>query len=187
VIGLIRGRVVRKSPECLIVDVGGVGYEVTVPVRLLAEISESEEVTLLVHTHVREDALVLYGFGDEREKRVFRTLLNVTGVGPKLALNILSGGPVDDFLRAVDAEDTALLTRLPGVGKKTAERIIFELREKLPADTPDKDSVYGDALSALVNLGYRKTDARSALDSVYKQGDGDIETLLKEALKILNR
>ncbi len=183
----MRGRLIDKSPESLLIDVGGTGYEVTAPVGLVTELKTGDEVSLYIHTHVREDLIQLFGFATEKEKRVFRILLGITGVGPKLALNILSGSRVDEFLSAVDSEDIGMLTRLPGVGKKTAERIVFELREKLPRHTSDKDRNYTDTLSALVNLGYKRADAMKALDMVYKEGHSSIEALLRETLKVLNK
>jgi Holliday junction DNA helicase RuvA len=187
-IGLLRGRLTHKRPEHLIVEAGGVGYEVFVPASTLSELpDEGREVLLYIHTNVREDSIELYGFRNERGRRVFRTLLNITGVGPKLALNILSGCSIDDFLLAVESEDVGLLTRLPGVGKKTAQRIIFELREKLPEADRIRDRSYEDTLSALLNLGYKKTLAQEALDRAHKKGIRDIESLLKESLKYLNK
>ncbi|HXX57918.1 MAG TPA: Holliday junction branch migration protein RuvA [Thermodesulfovibrionales bacterium] len=185
-IGTLKGRLFSKRPDNVIVETGGVGYLVSVPVNLLSALpEEGAEVFLYIHTHVREDALQLYGFPSEDEKRIFTTLLGVTGIGPKMALNILSGVTVKDFLQALDTEDVAMLCRIPGLGKKTAHRLILELKEKLPSVREPKDRVFEDTLSALVNLGYRKSEAQESLDRALKKGFTTIEDLLKESLKYL--
>lgn len=187
-IGSLRGRLLIKRADGVIIETGGVGFSVKVPAGILSELpDEGNDIFLFIHTSVKEDSIDLYGFIDETGRSAFRTLLGVTGVGPRLALNILSGSSVDDFLRAVETEDIGLLTRLPGVGKKTAQRIILELREKLPSSGEKKDAAFGDTLSALVNLGYRKAEAQSILEKIYKQGIRDVESLLKESLKYLNK
>ena len=171
----------------MIVEIGGVGYAVSVPVNLLSALpAEGTEVFLHIYTHVREDALQLYGFPSEDEKRIFTTLLGVTGIGPKMALNILSGVPVKDFLHALDTEDVAMLCRIPGLGKKTAHRLILELREKLPSVVREpRDRVFDDTLSALINLGYKKPEAQECLELAIKKGYTEIEDLLRESLKYL--
>lgn len=167
-------------------EVGGVGYQVSVSVHTLSQLpSEGDPAFLHIYTHVREDAIVLYGFLAEEEKRMFATLLGVTGVGPKVALNLLSGIPGPRLAEAIEAEDVSSLSRIPGVGRKTASRLILELRDKLPSSVPATDRIYDDVLSALVNLGYKKSIAGPALDRARKEGHTDIETLLKEALKYL--
>lgn len=187
-ISTLKGILTKRSPEEVVVDVGGVGYEVKVPLSTLTELpDEGKSVFLYIHTSVREDAIELYGFRGEAERDLFRRLLTVTGVGPRLALNILSGTTVADLEYAIEKEELSLLTRLPGVGKKTAQRILFELREKLPRRTTEEDQVCVDAVSALVNLGYKKTHAQEAVKKAYTRGHRDIETILKEALKYLNR
>ncbi len=186
-IGSLRGRLIDKQPDRVLVEVGGVGYLVHVPLNALSNLpGEGHDVLLRIHTHVRDDAIQLFGFPTEEEKKVFVTLLGVTGVGPKMALNVLSGIPHDDFLAAIRQEDVAMLCRIPGLGKKTAQRLILELREKLPSPSGIKDRLFEDALSALVNLGYRRNTAQEYLDQTYKQGYRDIELLLKETLKLLN-
>jgi Holliday junction DNA helicase RuvA len=139
--------------------------------------------------HVREDILQLFGFRSEEEKRIFTTLIGVSGIGPKIALSILSTIPTDTFYGLVHSEDVEALCRVPGLGKKTAQRIILELREKLPALAmkEKKDALYDDTLSALVNLGYKKNVAQDALDRAYDSGSRDIESLLKETLKYLTK
>jgi holliday junction DNA helicase RuvA len=186
-IGSLRGRLIDKKPDHVLVDVGGVGYLVHVPLNALPALpDEGHDVLLRIHTHVRDDAIQLFGFTTDQEKKVFVTLLGITGVGPKMALNILSGIPYEDFLAAIRQEDVAMLCRIPGLGKKTAHRLILELREKLPSPSGVKDRLFEDALSALVNLGYKRNTAQEYLDRTYKQGYRDIELLLKETLRLLN-
>jgi len=185
VIGSLRGRLVSKRPDNVIVEAGGVGYHVHVPVSLLSSLpAEGAEVFLYIHTHVREDALQLYGFPSEDEKKIFVTLLGITGIGPKMALNILSGLPLNDFLNAVETEDVAMLCRIPGLGRKTAHRLILELRERLPARGV-KDRAFEDTLSALMNLGYKRSEAHESLEKAAKMGYTQIEDLLKESLRYL--
>lgn len=186
-IGSLRGTLLHKSPPNVLVEVGGVGYRVTVPVNTLSSFPpEGHEVFLFVHTHVREDAIQLYGFTTETEKRTFLTLLTITGIGPKVALSIVSTIPHDQFLSAVDAEDITLLTRVPGLGKKTAQRIVLELRGKLATEAAPTDAVFTDALSALTNLGYKKAEATAAIEAVRGAGADGLEATLRDALKHLN-
>lgn len=187
-IATLRGKLISKRPESLIVDVGGVGYSVQVPLTLLSSLpDENRDIFLHIHTHVREDAIQLYGFQTEDEKRVFTTLIGISGIGPKIALNILSTIPPDSFYSAINAEDVDVLCRIPGLGRKTAHRLILELKEKLPSIKEKKDTIYDDTLSALVNLGYKKSIAHEALEKAYNNGCRDIESLLKEALKYLTK
>jgi Holliday junction DNA helicase RuvA len=196
-IGQLRGRLAGKRPNQVLVDVGGVGYLVQVPLSTYATLGELHtEVTLLIHTHVREDALALYGFLSSREKHFFELLLSASGVGPTLALKILSGMNVEELVPAIRSGDLARLTRIPGVGRKTAERIVVELRDKLDAvaaeaaEKPAPSSPAGveaDVVSALVNLGY---DARTAESSVAEArreaGAANFEKLLRSALQSLS-
>jgi Holliday junction DNA helicase RuvA len=185
-IGSLRGKLLYKHPDGILVEVGGIGYLINVPLSTLAILpEEGKEIFLRTHTHVREDALQLYGFTSEEEKKIFLTLLGITGIGPKMALNILSGISHNDLLLAIEKEDVALLCRVPGLGKKTAHRLILELREKLPSPTKPSDRIFEDTLSALVNLGYKRSIAREALEKTYKKGIKEIEVLLKESLKYL--
>lgn len=187
-IGSLRGKLISRRPDNVVIDVNGVGYLINVPVNILSDLpEEGDEVFLHVYTHVREDAIQLFGFNSENEKKVFITLLGISGIGPKMALNILSGMSHDDFLNAIENEDIAMLCRIPGLGKKTAHRLILELREKLPSSTGIKDRLFEDTLSALVNLGYKRAVAQGVLERVHKQGFNDIETLLKETLKQLTK
>ena len=185
-IGSLRGIVLVRKPDNAIIDVNGVGYQVSLPLNVLADLpGEGKEVFLHIYTHVREDALQLFGFTSEDEKKIFMVLLGISGIGPKMALNILSGLSHEEFLNAIDTEDVAMLCRIPGLGKKTAQRLILELREKLPSSTGTKDRIFEDTLSALMNLGYKRNIAQEFLEKSYKQGFNDIEGLLKETLKQL--
>jgi len=185
-IGSLRGIILARRPDNVIIDINGVGYQVQVPLNILANLpEEGHEVFLHIFTHVREDALQLFGFTSDDEKKIFTVLLGISGIGPKMALNILSGLSYVEFLNAIDTEDVAMLCRIPGLGKKTAQRLILELREKLPSSTGIKDRVFEDTLSALINLGYKRNIAYEFLEKSYKQGFNDIESLLKETLKQL--
>ncbi|MBI4698417.1 MAG: Holliday junction branch migration protein RuvA [Nitrospirae bacterium] len=186
-IASIKGRVFSKKPEGIIVDVGGVGYLISVPLCSLCNIPEpGAEVFLHTYLHVREDALQLYGFLSEEERRVFVTLLGINGIGPKLGLAILSGMPVQKFTEAVANEDISSLTSIPGLGQKTASRLILELKEKLPKIVVmAKDHISVDAVSALVNFGYKKAFAEAAVGRAVKNGSDSIENIIREALKYL--
>ncbi len=187
-IASLHGKLLSKKPDSLIIDVAGVGYSVQVPLTLLSSLpDENKNVFLFIYTHVREDAIQLYGFQTEDEKRIFTTLIGVSGIGPKVALNILSTISPDNFHNAINSEDVDVLCRVPGLGKKTAHRLILELKGKLPSIKEKKDTIYDDTLSALVNLGYKKNIAQEALEKAYNNGYRDIESLLKEALKYLTR
>ena len=194
-IGLLRGRLLEKRPNQVILDVGGVGYLVAVPLSTFAALGELHaEVTLLIHTHVREDALALYGFLSAREKYLFELLLGASGVGPTLALKILSGMNVEELVPAIRTGDLARLTRIPGVGRKTAERMVVELKDKLEAVvvTAEKSApasaagAEADVKSALVNLGYDERAADSAVAEAKRHvGAANFETLLRASLATL--
>lgn len=194
-IGQLRGRLAEKRPNQVLVDVGGVGYLVHIPLSTFSALGDLHgEVTLLIHTHVREDQLALYGFLTSREKQFFELLLSVSGVGPSLALKILSGMSVEEIVPAVRRADLVQLTRIPGVGRKTAERIVVELRDKLAAaDTaaPERraasSDLEADVLSALLNLGYERRDAERALDELRRDGAASsFEAALRSALQRLS-
>jgi Holliday junction DNA helicase RuvA len=195
-IGQLRGRLAEKRPHQVLVDVGGVGYLVQVPLSTFAALGELHtEVTLLTHTHVREDALALYGFVSAREKHFFELLLSASGVGPTLALKILSGMSVEELIPAIRGSDLARLTRIPGVGRKTAERIVVELKDKLEtvaieAGKPAPASPAGieaDVVSALVNLGYDGRAAETVVgEAKHEAGAGNFEKLLRAALQALS-
>jgi len=178
----LRGKLLAKHPNQAIVDTGGVGYDVTISVPTFSDLPGiGGEVTLHIHTHVREDAIALYGFLRSAEKILFEKLITVSGIGPKLAITILSGMPADEMVNAIRGSDIARLTRIPGIGKKTAERMVLELRDKLPvqkhgeiAAVPALSSVDEDVLSALVNLGYQRSAAEKALCSVSRNGPFDV-------------
>jgi Holliday junction DNA helicase RuvA len=185
-IGSLRGTLINMKPDNVIVEVNGVGYKVNIPLNTMSALPEvGKDIFLHIYTHVREDTLQLYGFTSEDEKKIFITLLGITGIGPKMALNILSGISHNDLLQAIETEDVAHLCRIPGLGKKTAHRLILELKEKLPTTKEPVNRVFEDTLSALVNLGYKKSIAQESLEKAYKKGFNDIEGLLKEALKYL--
>jgi holliday junction DNA helicase RuvA len=195
-IGLLRGRLLEKRPNQVILDVGGVGYLVAVPLSTFAALGELHaEVTLLIHTHVREDALALYGFLSAREKHLFELLLGASGVGPSLALKILSGMNVEELVPAIRSGDLARLTKIPGVGRKTAERMVVELKDKLesvaveaekPAAVASPAGAEADVKSALVNLGYDERTAESAVAEAKRQaGSSNFEKLLRASLAAL--
>jgi len=198
-IAFLRGRLGEKQPNRIILEVGGVGYDVAVPLSTFYTLGESgAEVALRVHTHVREDTLALYGFATILELQIFERLIGISGIGPKLALAVLSGIDVADLVRAVQAGDVARLTAIPGVGKKTAERIGLELKDKLPpalaaevaaqAEQDGTGGLRGDLLSALLNLGYHRPLADKAVDAALKKVEPKtFEAVLKQALRELAR
>ena len=194
-IAFLRGRVLEKQPNRVILDVQGVGYDLHVPLSTFYQVGEvGTQVSLRIHTHVREDALQLFGFATQLELNIFERLIAITGVGPRLALGVLSGIEPEDFIRAVQDGDIARLTTIPGIGKKTAERLGLELRDRLPAVLPDDSSdgktggQRGDVLSALLNLGYHRPLAEKAVERVLKtQAEGPFEDTLKAALQVLAR
>lgn len=191
-IAQLAGALAYKSPEQLVVDVQGVGYLVLVSLNSFYRLPEpGNPVRLLIHTHVREDALQLYGFIDREEKELFLLLTSVAGIGPRLALNILSGTPSHELLDALEAGDLVRLVAIPGVGKKTAERLVLELRDKikLVKTTRGADSgqpvtgLEAESVSALVNLGYRRNEAERAVKAAVAAGANDIEAVIRTALK----
>lgn len=189
-IGALRGTLHEKTPEYVIVDVGGVGYQVWLPLPAFYEIGErGAEVVLRIYTHVRDDALQLYGFKDLPQQRLFENLISVAGIGPKLAVTILSGMETDTLIGAIVDGDIARLSTIPGVGKKTAERMALELKEKVDDIAPvsvasGPRGIRQDVLSALENLGYRPRDAERALDKVEDPAD-EFEDLLRQTLRVL--
>ncbi len=197
-IGHLRGTLIDKRPSQVLLDVAGVGYQVQIPLSTFYAIGElKDEVSLLIHTHVRDDALLLYGFLTSREKHFFEMLISASGVGPSLALKILSGMSVDDLIPAIRAGDLPALTRIPGVGKKTAERIVVELRDKLaqmeaagPAEEKPaaRGGLAADVVSALLNLGYDRRVAEKAAEEAQRNGGGtSFEALLRASLQSLSR
>ena len=193
----LTGTLNEKSAGQLIVDVGGVGYEVFIPFSTYYELGEvGEKVTLRIYTHVRENELSLYGFLTQREKDLFGLLIQISGIGPKLGVIVLSGLPADELVEAVLAGDLVRLTSIPGVGKKTAERMVLELKEKLDKLIPDRSAeesgrlsggVSGDVVSALVNLGYQRAGAEKAVREVSRErADAGFESVLRGALSHLS-
>jgi Holliday junction DNA helicase RuvA len=196
-IGYLQGTLLRSTPDLVLVDVGGVGYAVRVPLSTYYELERAgagTRVALHVHTHVREDDIALYGFWTERELELFQKLIGVSGIGPRLAQVVLSGMPSDDLLAAIASSDVARLTTIPGVGKKTAERMVVELRdrlramaEKLPAERRPA-LMEDDLVAALVNLGYKDNAAERAVTQVRQDNPGAaFHELLRMALKKLSR
>lgn len=198
-IGRLTGRLAHKSPQQVILDVHGVGYRVLVSLATFYAIpEEGGEVTLETYTGVREDAIHLYGFADSREKTLFEQLITVSKIGPKLALNILSGMALQDLRSAIASGDVGRLSTVPGVGARTAERMVVELRDKIGAepDAPKGEIVPGlgragravveDAVAALLNLGYRKKEAEKAVGRAAREGTGDLESLIRTSLALLS-
>lgn len=193
-IAKIRGALASKIPGEVIVDVGGVGYQIFIPLSVFYRLPEvGGAVSLHIYTHLREDALQLFGFLEYEERQVFLLLNSVAGIGPKLAINILSGIPADDLARALREGDEPRLVSIPGVGKKLAERMIVELRDRVLAqpagelDRADGSQLMRDAISALVNLGYRRAEAEKSVREVAQRGEGTLAEVLKEALRRLSQ
>lgn len=196
-IALLSGELAYKAPDHIIVNVGGVGYQLTIPLSSFYSLPEKGNVSLHVHTHVREDALQLFGFLSREEKEMFGLLIGVSGVGPKVAVNILSNCTVPELKQALMEGNLKRLSSIPGIGKKSAERLILELREKVgkldpgvlpPAvNMPAAGISLEDALSALTNLGYKETLARKALQSIEISPEATLEEVLPAALKHLTR
>ncbi len=194
-IALLEGKLAEKKPERVVLDVQGVGYELHVPLSTFLELpDEGKTVRLRVHTHVREDALQLFGFWSEAERLGFRLLIGISGVGPRLAVSILSGVPVERFVQSIRDGDLAALRSIPGVGPKTAQRILVELRDKLDAfesvgAPPLGEGVEAATVSALVNLGYSRGEAEKVVRSALEQlpEAPELETLVREALRVASR
>ncbi len=194
-IGFLRGRLSVKQPPLLMIEVGGVGYELEAPMSTFYGLpGAGENVALFTHLLIRDDAHVLFGFGTESERRLFRALIKVSGVGPKIALGILSGASVEDFLRTIETEDAAMLTRIPGIGRKTAERVIIEMRDNVkklaaPHAGADRTAAFGqpvsaqsEAFGALVALGYKALEVTRLLKAADEPGLSTTE-LIRRALK----
>ena len=201
----LSGTLLSKQATSVIVDVSGVGYEVNIPLSTFYDLDDlGSTVQLRIYTHVREDAIQLYGFKTARERELFLKVISVTGIGPKLGITLLSGMSADEMIASIRTNNLARLTLIPGVGRKTAERLIMELREKVAelssaqleeelgakseADAPTEDTVRADALSALLNLGYQRSAAEKAVDAaVGEGGDVTVESILRRSLKKLAR
>ena len=192
----LRGTLLTKHPNQVVVETSGVGYEVNISVPTFSELpANGSEVALHIHTHVREDLIALYGFLRPAEKQLFEKLITVSGIGPKLAITILSGMAATEMASAIRGNDVARLTRIPGIGKKTAERMVLELRDKLPEAVgtsppavPAMSAMEEDVLSALVNLGYQRAVAEKALAGALKNGkSGSFDAMFREALAGLSK
>jgi holliday junction DNA helicase RuvA len=202
----LNGTLLSKEPNSVIVDVSGVGYEVTIPLSTFYELAnEGSDVQLRIYTHVKEDALQLYGFKTERERKLFVNFISVSGIGPKIGIALLSGMSADELINSIKTNSLARLTLIPGVGRKTAERLIVDLREKMTAlaasqvettsglepaasGASPEDGVRSDALSALLNLGYQRSSAEKAIDAVLNDGgEMTVESVLRRGLRKLAR
>ena len=201
----LSGTLLAKQATSVILDVGGVGYEVTIPVTTFYDLEEAgTQVQLLIFTHVREDALQLFGFKTPRERELFRLLISVSGIGPKSGIAMLSGMSADEIITAIRTNNLARLTSIPGVGKKTAERLVIELRDRMTALSspaleeqltaraagapPSEDTLREDTLSALLNLGYQRAAAeRSLVQAMSEGGDLSVELLLRRSLRLLSK
>ena len=190
----LRGKLISRHPNLVIVETGGVGYDVTVSVPAFSELPAlGSEVALHVHTHVREDQIALYGFLRAEEKQLFEKLITVSGIGPKLAITILSGMAAEEMVDAIRGDDVARLTKIPGIGRKTAERMVLELRDKLPPAggtdrvhvLPSMSATQEDVLSALVNLGYQRAVAEKALSTVDRISSFDV--MFRAALALVSK
>lgn len=193
----LRGRLLSKTPNQAIVECAGVGYDVTISVATFSALpTENAEATLHIHTHVREDQIALFGFSETQEKRLFEKLLTISGIGPKLAITVLSGISSDRLVTAIRSGDHATLTRIPGIGKKTAERVVLELKDKLDdlavaipttaGGGPHHGLAGDDALSALVNLGYPRPTAQKAIEAAidkHPETAHDFESLFRAAMQ----
>jgi Holliday junction DNA helicase RuvA len=202
-IAQITGKLLTKNPNCIIVDVGGVGYELNVPLSTFYDLGEiGSETSLRVYTHVREDTLQLFGFRTESEKKLFLLLLTVSGIGPKLGITVLSGLSAEELIQAIRLNDLARLVSIPGVGKKTAERMLVELKDKIATVAPPgleersvresriggSDSFRDDLISALINLGYPKAQVeKSVLALLRESPEMSFETALKQSLRMLSK
>lgn len=207
-IGFLRGKLVHKQPPLMLIDVAGVGYEIEAPMSTFYQLELNKEVIVLTHMHVREDAMQLFGFATDSEKTLFKTLIKVNGIGAKMALAILSTMSVQDFCEKIDQADIVALTKIPGVGKKTAERLQIEMRDRLkplidsqqidyhtaefgltqPAgevsltQSPPQIGIKNNAIAALVSLGYKESQAQKMVESSFEANDS-LETLIKKSLQ----
>jgi Holliday junction DNA helicase RuvA len=198
-IGYIKGQLLQKKPNALLIDVHGIGYEVFIPLTSFYDLpAEGNEIALKIHTHVREDALTLFGFHTQREKDLFLKLISISGIGPKLAITILSGAQVEELAQAIAEGNLARLTAIPGVGRKTAERLVLELKSQIaPFLLPEQveaakqagspSPLEDDVLSALVNLGYPRASAEKALSVVLRSSECErtFEEVLRNTLRRL--
>lgn len=198
-IGYLQGKLLQKQPPILLVDVNGVGYELEAPMSTFYELAEEQsDVSLFVHLVVREDAQLLYGFSDQPQRQLFRSLLKINGVGPRVGLAILSTLSANEFIKCIQHEDSATLTRVPGIGKKTAERMIIDMRDRIYAEEFDSaahasgagleipDNPVQDAIGALIALGYKESEANRAVNAVKDQSE-QRDDLIRNALNYITK
>jgi len=177
----IKGRVINVKPDRVVVQVGGLGFLVKIPLRVSQNIRKEDEVQIYTSLSLKEEKIEVYGFLDVYEKELFEKLIEISGIGPRTAMNIISTYDRETLQRIIEQDDIKALSRVPGIGRKTAQRILLELKGVLPSLKYDKNQIYDDVLSALINLGYKKTDAKEALDKIYDK-DKDEATIIKECL-----
>lgn len=194
-IGHLKGTLIEKKPNSVLLDVNGVGYLINIPVSTFYDLpEEGSSLALFVYTHVREDTIALFGFRTQRDKNLFEKLISVSGVGPKVGISFLSGMTAEELIPAIQRQDIVKLTTIPGVGRKTAERVALELREQVPAllseiaMVPEEKSMREDLISALVNLGYHRNLAERAVKSVLEKAKSEdsFEVLLKHSLQVIS-
>lgn len=181
----IKGKAVVVKPDRIVIDIGGIGFSIKIPLKLSSQIKKDENVLLYTYMSLKEESIELYGFLDPHEKELFMELIKISGIGPRIAVNILSTYDRETLKNIIEQEDVRALSRVPAVGKKTAQRILLELKGVLPSLTHFKDQKFEDILSALINLGYRKNDAKESLEKIYSK-DKDEATLIKESLTLLS-
>lgn len=201
-IAILKGSLLRKSPESVVIEANGIGFEVLVPLTTLYGLPDAgAQVQLMIHTHMRESQILLVGFLHQDEKEAFRFLTMVNGIGPRLAVNVLSGLPANELLEAIVCKDTQRLQRIPGVGKKMAERIVVELKDRIPprewvithteSFPPQQKELYLEVLSALMNLGYKRKESEKAIERALRKAEDpervSLEALLKSTLRELIR
>lgn len=177
----IRGRVASLKPDRVVIDIGGLGLSVKIPLRVSESLTEKDEVFLYTHLAIREDVSEIYGFTDPKDRELFEELIRISGIGPRIAMNILSTYSRDSFLEIIEQENVKALSKIPSIGKKTAQRVILEFKGILPSLYSERDSKFEDVLSALVNLGFKRSEAKEALERVYRK-DKDEATLIRESL-----
>jgi holliday junction DNA helicase RuvA len=194
-IGYIRGNILEKKPSRIIIEANGVGYSVNIPLSTYYTLTDREYAELHIYTRVREDDLSLYGFATLEEKDLFEKLISISGIGPKLALTLLSGLPIDELYDTIERQDAKRLHTIPGIGSKTSERIILEMKDKIKR-RPERflqpisaqEEIKTDLIAALTNLGYNPNESRNTVDKVLMTAASkDLATLLKECLKVLNK
>lgn len=194
-IGYIRGKLLIKKPNYVLIEAGGIGYLVNIPLSTYYKLSDNKEAEIYIHTKIREDQISLYGFSDENEKQIFEKIISISGVGPKTALALLSGLSIEELYQVIEKQDVKKLCKIPGIGSKTAQRILLEIKDKIrskdsnvPQTLTVNEELKKDLISALINLGYSTKESEEVVNTVLKRNDNsDISYLLKECLKILTK